>query len=200
MTNTDSNSPNEKQNTKEFVLEKTSKPLDEDMFWKIVDTSVKTSKTQDEQESFVIKELEKLDPHEIIGFKLRTNKLLDDVYTSEMWCAGYIINGHCTDDGFEDFRHWIISRGKDAYYSAKENPDNLLQAIDNEDHICTFEKFWYVALTAFQNKTSKDLYNYIDWDAIASEWGYTEVEFNWDGEEPDSMRAICPKLFEKFWE
>ena len=36
------------------------------------------------------------------------------------------MNGGCSDDGFQYFRNWIISRGKEVYYAAKENPDNLI--------------------------------------------------------------------------
>jgi len=98
-------------------IEKTSEMLDETIFWNIVDSSVKNTKNQDAQERFLVKEIEKLTPKQMIGFRLRTDKLLYDTYNSEMWCAGYIMNGGCSDDGFEYFRNWIISRGKDTYYN-----------------------------------------------------------------------------------
>jgi len=103
-------------------IEKTSEMLDETVFWNIVDLSVKSTKNQDQQERFLVKELEKLTPKEIIGFRLRTDKLLYDTYTSNMWCAGYIMNGGCSDDGFEYFRNWIISRGKDRISRGADLP------------------------------------------------------------------------------
>ena len=107
-------------------LEKTAEMLDEDFFWKIVQSSIDNSKNQEAQEKYLINEISKLTPKQIIGFRLRTDKLLYDTYNSEMWCAGYIMNDGCSDDGFEYFRNWVISRGKDVYYKAKENPDTLL--------------------------------------------------------------------------
>jgi hypothetical protein len=180
-------------------IEKTSKMLDETVFWNIVDLSLKNSKNQDEQESYLVKEIEKLTPKEMIGFRLRTDKLLYDTYNSEMWCAGYIMNGGCSDDGFEYFRNWIISRGKETYNNAKENPDNLIsEYIEGEDYY-DFESFWYVALTAFNNKTGKDLYDYIADDFKTNEGNYPQFEFNWKEEEPESMKTICPRLYEKMW-
>ncbi|TXJ29063.1 MAG: DUF4240 domain-containing protein [Chitinophagaceae bacterium] len=76
---------------------------------------------QDSQEQFLIKRLQKLTPAEIVGFRLRTDRLLYDTYNAETWCAGYIRNGGCSDDGFEYFRNWIISRGKEVYYKARDN-------------------------------------------------------------------------------
>jgi len=180
-------------------IEKTSEMLDETIFWNIVDSSAKNTKNLDAQERFLVKEIEKLTPKQMIGFRLRTDKLLYDTYNSEMWCAGYIMNGGCSDDGFEYFRNWIISRGKDTYYKAKENSDTLISEFVEGEEYYDFEGFWYVALTAFENKTGKELYDYIADDFKTNEGNYPNFEFTWKEEEPETMRAICPRLFEKMW-
>src|ERR1044072_7914663 len=104
------------------MLTKTAEMLNEDLYWAIITNSLQNSEDQDEQEMYLISALKQLSPVEIVGFRLRTDKLLYDTYNSEMWCAGFIMNGGCSDDGFEYFRNWVISRGKDVYYKAKENP------------------------------------------------------------------------------
>lgn len=195
------NEPVEKEKPKIFnqEIEKTSEMLDETIFWGIVDLSVKNTKDIDDQERFLVKEIEKLTPKQIIGFRLRTDKLLYDTYNSEMWCAGYIMNGGCSDDGFEYFRNWVISRGKDIYYKAKTNPDSLIsEFVEGEDYY-EFESFWYVALSAFKNKTGKELYDYIADDFKTNEGNYPNFEFTWKETEPETMKAICPKLFDKMW-
>ena len=103
---------------KDPVIEKSAEMLDESIYWNIVEKSLKYKNNQDDQEEFLIKEIEKLSPKEMIGFRLRTDKFLYDTYNSEMWCAAYIMNGGCSDDGFEYFRNWVISRGKDVFYKA----------------------------------------------------------------------------------
>lgn len=180
-------------------IEKTNEMLDETIFWNIVDASVKNTKNQDEQERLLVKKIEKLTPKQMIGFRLRTDKLLYDTYNSEMWCAGYIMNGGCSDDGFEYFRNWIISRGQDTYYKAKENPDSLISEFVEGEEYYDFESFWYVALTAFENKTGKELYDYIADDFKTNEENYPNFRFTWKEEEPETMKAICPRLFEKMW-
>jgi hypothetical protein len=180
-------------------IKKSSEMLDETIFWNIVNLSVKNTNNQDSQERFLVKEIEKLTPKEMIGFRLRTDKFLYDTYNSEMWCAGYIMNGGCSDDGFEYFRNWIISRGKETYYKAKENPDSLISEFVEGEEYYDFESFWYVALTAFENKTGKELYDYISDDFKTNEGNYPNFEFTWSDEKPETMKAICPKLFEKMW-
>ena len=137
----------------------------------------------------------------MVGFRLRTDKLLYDSYTSEMWCAGYLMNGGCSDDGFEYFRLWVISRGRKVYEAALANPDNLIDYIaeDAEVDFFEFELFWYAAIDAFEEATEADLYDYIDDDNFTTREGnYPNFEFNWDEEDPESMRKLCPRLFERF--
>ena len=183
-----------------LIVTKTAEILDEDLYWKLVEESLKNSIDQDQQEQFLIKRLQKLTPTQIIGFRLRTDKLLYDTYNSEMWCAGYIMNGGCSDDSFEYFRCWVISRGKEIYYSAKLNPDSLADEVNDNIEFYDFESFWYVALEAFQAKTGKELYDFIDDDNFKFKEGdYSQFNFTWEEEKPETMRIICPNLFEAKW-
>lgn len=181
-------------------IEKTAEMLDENIFWNIIDNSLKNTNNQKNQEAFLIKEIQKLTLKEIIGFRLRTDKLLYDTYNSKMWCAGYIMNGGCSDDGFEYFRNWVISRGKDVYYKAKENPNTLISQKENgEDEMFDFESFQYVALEAFNKKTRKSLYDFIDYENFkTTEGNYPQFKFDQKEENPESMKKLCPQLFEHF--
>ena len=123
----------------ELQVEKTGEMLNEEQYWSLVDNSLKLTQDQDQQGQFLISEIKKLSPHEMIGFTLRTHHLLNETYTSEMWCAGYIMNNFCSDDGFEDFRCWVISRGKEVYYNAKANPDYLVNEVVVDCEIYEFE-------------------------------------------------------------
>ena len=181
------------------ALVKTAEMLDEDTFWRIIDNSLRSTRDQDEQERHLIFEIGKLTPKEMIGFRLRTDYLLYHTYTSEMWCAGYIMNGGCSDDGFEYFRCWVISRGKDTFKNAQANPDHLINEVVEGTESYEFESFWYVALEAFNRKTGKDLYDYIDNENFKTREGsYPQFEFSWREEDPESMKKICPKLYAKF--
>src|SRR5207249_5020548 len=51
----------------------------------------------------------------------------------------YLINGGCSDDGFEYFRGWVILRGRKAYEAAMKNPDSLAGVVDPDEEFCEFE-------------------------------------------------------------
>ncbi len=195
----------EKQRQQELAeLKPTAEMMDEEQFWAIVQTAV--DEAGDDEEAYLEvakRELSKLSLKEMIGFRLRTDKLLYDSYTSEMWCAGYLMNGGCSDDGFEYFRLWVISRGRKAYEAAMANPDNLIDYIGDDDEMdfFEFELFWYVALEAFEEAVDAELYDYIDDENFKTREGnYPNFEFNWEEDDPESMQKLCPRLFEKFWE
>jgi hypothetical protein len=184
-------------NTKNsLIVSITSEMLEEESYWVIIENSLKENNNQSDQELFLVNEIEKLTPKEMIGFRLRTDKLLFDSYTSDLWCAAYIMNGGCTDDGFEYFRCWLISRGKETFYKAKENPDSLINLVKQDRGIYEFEGFWYVAINAFKNETDKEIYSYIDYDTfVTNDENYPLLNFTWNVDEPQSMQKICPILF-----
>ncbi|HLX92141.1 MAG TPA: DUF4240 domain-containing protein [Puia sp.] len=181
------------------TLGKTSELLDEDFYWSIIAESLQKTDNPNDQERYLIHRIQKLTPKEIIGFRLRTDKLLNECYTPAMWCAGYIMNDGCSDDGFEFFRNWVISRGKEVYYRAKGNPDTLVSEIDEELEGYDFEGFWYVADKAFKYRTGKELEEFIDDGNDQTGGASVEMELTWEEGNPDSMRQICPELFAQFW-
>lgn len=188
------------ENINSLDLEKSSEMLNEKKYWKIVSKSLINSRSENEQEDKLKIIISTLSSKEMIGFGLRTHKLLKDTYTSKMWCAGYLMNGGCSDDGFEYFRSWIISRGKEVFYEAKENPDNLISEFSSFKFEYEFENFQYVSFEPFKLKTGKDIHDYTDYKEFRlKEGNYPEIEINWYEDTPETMRRICPKLFDKFF-
>jgi hypothetical protein len=76
----------------------------------------------------------KINKKEMIGFRLRTDKLLL-TFIPLICGAAYIIDGGCSDDGFEYFRCWLISRGKETFIKLKANPDSLITLVV-ENEVC----------------------------------------------------------------
>lgn len=183
-----------------LTIELSSEMLDENVYWGLIANSLKESSNPEDQEIYLVNEIEKLTPKEIIGFRLRTDKLLFDSYTSDLWCAAYIMDGGCSDAGFDYFRCWLISRGKDIFYKAKANPDTLIDMVQEGQRIYEFEGFWYVAVNAFKNTTDKELYSYIDYESfVTNDENYPLLNFTWNVDEPQSMKKVCPVLYEKLW-
>jgi hypothetical protein len=187
-------------NLDSISLSKSCEMLNEEVYWAIIDSSLHETTNQEDQELYLVSAIEKLTPKEMIGFRLRTDKILFDSYNPELWCAAYIVNDGCSDGGFEYFRCWLISRGKEAFYSVKIDPDSLIKQVVEGKESYEFEGFWYVAMNAFKNKTGEELFSFIDYDRfITNDENYPLLKFNWNVDEPQTMAIICPVLYKNLW-
>jgi len=129
----------------------------------------------------LVKSLAQLEEPDIIRFKQIYNEYKDLAYKEKLWAAAAIMHNGCSDDGFIDFRAWLIAQGKDVYLSALADPDSLsevaaVQAFgrevleleympDNGYHnAADFESMSYAAGDAYKKKLGNDadIYGLLD--------------------------------------
>jgi len=65
----------------------------------------------------------------IMAFDRLFEHYVDQAYRNDLWAAAYIINGGCSDDGFEYFRRWLIGQGEAVYTAALRDPESLLSVV-----------------------------------------------------------------------
>lgn len=51
--------------------------------------------------------------------------LMADSYQNPLWAAAYVVNGGCSDDGFDYFRGWLIAQGRTVFERVLADPDTL---------------------------------------------------------------------------
>ena len=178
-----------------------SEPMDENQFWEIISLSLENSENYDEQIDFIVNKLTEEPFKSIVGFVMRIDSLLYQSYNERLWCSAYLINNGSSDDDFEYFRLWLISRGKEVFYSALNNPDSIIDFIPEDfdpDSGLECEDLWYAADKVFNDNITID--DYIDYDEFTqNESNYPQIEFTWNEAKPETIKAICPKLYEKKW-
>src|SRR5215471_9411707 len=100
--------------------------MDEPTFWTLVEAAkAEATPALSNQPEILRKKLEALPPREIVEFDRIFTQLHHDAYRWDLWAAAYIIEGGCSDDGFTDFRSWLISMGRDVYDAALRDPETL---------------------------------------------------------------------------
>lgn len=145
-------------------------------FWALIQSSDPKA-SQDTQAENLKQSLFDLDEKSLIAFDHHYRTYLAKAHRWELWGAAYVINGGCSDDGFDYFKDWLISRGQDAFESALEDPETLkglATAFDTE-----FEEFRYIMMDVFKEKFAKDLpvsgkFKYAD--PSGNEWGEEELD------------------------
>ena len=164
-----------------------------EMFWKIIETARRLAPDDLEaQKETLTGLLHALTPDEIIQFDQYFSQYLAQAYTWELWGAAYIIGDGCSDDGFMDFRSWLIAKGKKVYENALRDPETLLRVIKAFDGNGQFEGFQYVAMEVWKQKASNGLQNF-----PTREHTLEIVGESWKDKEDDLPRRF-PKLWRKF--
>lgn len=169
--------------------------MDKATFWKIMDTSRSHANGDlDRQLELLHRELNKYDPDEIVSFARIFDEYWVRAYTHDLWGAAYIIGGGCSDDGFMDFRGWLISKGEAVYEAAMRNPETLVAVVTEEDGDGQFEGFHYAAWKAWEQKTGNDMDDFPDSGLKSPDEPTGEP---WSDEGDDLARRF-PKLSRKF--
>lgn len=100
-------------------------------FWEHVQKTRR--KDPDAHAERLISRLSKLSVAKIVAFDHRWNELHRAAYNWNLWGAAYIIQGGCSDDGFEYFRDWLLLQGRKVYEAALKDPDSLADVVSPDE-------------------------------------------------------------------
>lgn len=167
--------------------------MDKAGFWKIIDQSRKEAEGDPEEQLEILGEiLQDLPPDEIVSFDRHLSEYHARADHWDLWGAAYIIGGGCSDDGFMDFRGWLISRGEKAYEAAMADPESLVNVVKDHDGECQVEGYQYIASQVWEEKTGKSS---DDFPAHDLPRGQDTAGTQWDEED---LPERFPKLSKKF--
>lgn len=130
--------------------------MNEETFWKLIKQSKRGTEDCDEQAEKLTALLTKLEPTEIIAFERYLQKRRNDAYRWDLWAVAYVINGGCSDDGFEYFRGWLIAQGQDYFEAALQYAEHAAKRVkDGDEAEC--EAILYVGQYAYKEKTGTEM-------------------------------------------
>jgi Protein of unknown function (DUF4240) len=137
--------------------ERQTYPMPEEQFWKIIDATTKQKRAPERQCALLKNQLRGVTTDDVVAFEQRFQHLQLRAYNWDVWGATYVVHGGASDDAFEYFMRWLISRGRTDFELVLREPD-ALGSIIPIDHYepCEFEEFAYVASQVWQSKTGID--------------------------------------------
>jgi uncharacterized protein DUF4240 len=135
-----------------------------DEFWSIVKRSrqgwdaTRPDGNQDKQLHELEELLSRLPSTEVAGFNGHLEDVFHAAYRWDLWNAAWLIGQGCSDDGFVDFRSWLISMGRSIYERALADPESLADIADMPGVECIFfEGFTSVPKTVYEEQTGHEL-------------------------------------------
>jgi hypothetical protein len=130
--------------------------VDAAKFWQLIEDSRENAGgDSNEQADELTDLLSDLPPDEIVAFDRLLQDLLAAAYRRDLWAAASIINGGCSDDGFEYFRAWLVAQGARVYHEALADPETLAERA--EPDATNAESLLYAAGDAYRVETGRDL-------------------------------------------
>ena len=129
-------------------------------------------------------------PEEIRAFYDHIQERRAESYRWDIWAVAYIINGGCSDDGFEYFRGWLITQGRDYFEAAMAQAERAADKTDpgRDDYEC--EDILRVGLDLYEELTGQpmpDSQVAFPSEPIGTPW------------EEDSLEKLYPELCKRYY-
>jgi hypothetical protein len=126
-------------------------------------------------------------------------ELMAEPYGWDLWGAAYLINGGCSDDGFDYFRGWLLGQGRVTRQAALADPDSLADHPEIRDHRPDQESTLYlqcedilgVAYEAYEALTGQEL----TVEVAGMRPRPPELGEDWEFDDPAEMRVRYPRLW-----
>jgi hypothetical protein len=149
------------------------------------------------------KRLAKLRPNDIVDFGHWWHMMMCEAHNWNLWGAAYIINGGCSDDGFEYFCRWLILQGRDTFQTAVNNPDSLADVVDPDDGDIECECYpamnaWFTATGAGEDEDKYDRFNAAEKAQYPKSPRYPDLGTGWDFDDDQEMKKRYPRLFKLY--
>ncbi|MFD9034523.1 DUF4240 domain-containing protein [Streptomyces sp. NPDC059567] len=135
------------------------------------------------------------EPQQILAAQQILWDLMAASYRAPLWAAAYLINGGCSDDGFDYFRGWLIAQGKAAFERVVTDADLLADlpavrvaavkgtCLEGEQTLC-------IAWDAYESATGAELPS----DAFTINYPLLDPAWNFDFGDDSRVAARLPRI------
>ncbi|CAN5180690.1 DUF4240 domain-containing protein [soil metagenome] len=131
--------------------------MDDATFWAIVDRTVVYEADTERQADALASELNALSADDTVAFTDAFQRQLKRAYRWDLWAVNYIAHGGASDDGFEYFRRWLISKGQAAFEHLLKSPDDLADMVaGGNSGPLEYEEFATVSWDVWGAKTGRE--------------------------------------------
>lgn len=125
-----------------------------DEFWQIIEKSRRGAQDGDEIVEALRARLEKLSADEVAEWGRLFNTRLNEAFRWDLWAVAHIMLDGAGVDRFEDWRGWLISKGRVHFERALQNPEAAAQRVGPDDE-CENEDILRVAHGVYEAKTGE---------------------------------------------
>jgi hypothetical protein len=153
----------------------------------------------DEHADALVERLVVLAPEDIVDFEYWWNLMFAEAYHRDLWGAAYCANGGCSDDGFIDFRSWLILQGRDVFQTVVSDPNALADRVVGGTADGEFMCECYIATTAWDKNPERRAGGFPAFEALyvarhPEPIPRRELGEPWDFDDPEQRRLRLPRF------
>ena len=138
--------------------------VNKDTFWTLIDQAKEhCGQDLDAFTQWLVDRLVSMGPEQAQNFHNISNGYQHLAYKYGLWNAASIMCNGCSDDGFIDFRGWLIAQGRDVYFAALKDPDSLADVPAYGG--CCYESLSYLGDHVYEKLTGRNAYYDFDRNA-----------------------------------
>ncbi|MGW7437830.1 DUF4240 domain-containing protein [Streptomyces sp. NPDC054849] len=168
--------------------------MDKQTFWKLIETA-RADAAAEEVAPRAAELLSGFPETEIAAAQQVLWDLLAESYRNPLWAAAYVINGGCSDDGFDYFRGWLLTQGRAAFDAALADPDSLAAHPAVRDAAAGGLELWdeealSIAWTAYGTATGREL----PADSFTIRYPPLDPSWDFDFDDEEEITARLPRL------
>ena len=178
--------------------------VNKDTFWTLIAQAKEhCGQDMDASTQWLVDRLVSMGPEQAQNFHDILHGYRDLAQKYGLWNAASIMCNGCSDDGFIDFRGWLIAQGKSVYLNALKDPDSLANVPAYGG--CCYETINYAGEYAYEKLTGRSAYDNFDrnayqalLDELKKDIAYgdgIEYPYTWS-----ETAAYLPKLCAKYME
>ena len=170
--------------------------MSDERFWALVDATKSNASDPERQIAALRTSLAQLSIPDIEAFEAAFDAQMQRSYSWDLWGAAYVIHGGASDDSFEYFRCWLISKGKAVFEKVLADPDSLADLLAPKvEGVLQFEEFAYVARKVWGEKVRRPGREMPNAAPMMYHRAPSGTEFE---ESPSSLAKRYPKLWRRF--
>ena len=127
-------------------------------FWSLIDQA---KEHQGGPNEWLMEQLVGMGPEQAKNFDNIASAYIALAYQYGLWTAASVMDRFgCSDDGFIDFRAWLVGQGREVYMAALKDPDSLADAPDYRE--CQYGSLPYMGDRAYEELTGRNVYQDFD--------------------------------------